>query len=533
MFRMMAFVHRTARGNRRCVLIVTVALCLVACSAYDAKLLLPATPPDAGAMETQDGGAEDAGDTSASDAGDAGPMLDDASRDAGDACAAGSGDCCADDPFKAVPGACGCGVSDVDSDSDGTSNCHDECPNDPGKVSAGVCGCGIADTDSDSDAVLNCMDGCPNDPAKNRAGVCGCGVVDTFSDSDSTPDCKDGCPSDSAKAAPGICGCGVADTDSDADGTPDCHDGCAKDAAKTSPGVCGCGAADTDSDSDGTLNCSDGCPNDSAKNSGGACGCGVADTDSDADGTANCNDGCPADSNKTAAGACGCGFPDVSDGCLGLRSALAHRYSFNGTGTTVSDAKGGSSGTVKNAQLSGNGSVALSGSSQYVDMPTNMLSSLTNATLEAWVVWSGSGAWQRVFDCGNSRFNSGESYLFLATSVGSGGMRTAYSTNGRNNEISATAPGDLPMSSMRHVAVVVDDAGNALSLYEDGVQVDSATFAGHLSSITYSSCWLGRSLFNNDPYFDGTFYELRVYDAALTAGQLLTSFRAGPDATFF
>jgi hypothetical protein len=429
MSRTMAFVHRTARSNRRCALIVAVALCLVACSAYDAKLLAPATPP-----KTQDGGAEDAGETRSTDAGDAGPRLDDASQDAGDACAAGSGDCCADDPFKAVPGVCGCGVPDIDSDSDGTPTCHDECPNDPGKVNAGACGCGVADTDSD------------------------------------------------------------------ADGTPDCHDGCANDAAKTSPGVCGCG---------------------------------VADTDSDADGTANCNDGCPADSNKTAAGACGCGFPDVSDGCLGLRSALAHRYSFNGAGTTVSDAKGGSSGTVKNAQLSGNGSVILSGSSQYVDMPTSMLSSLTNATLEAWVVWSGSGAWQRVFDCGNSRFNSGESYLFLATSVGSGGMRAGYSTNGRNNEISATAPGDLPMGSMHHVAVVVDDAGNALSLYEDGVQVDSATFAGHLSSITYSSCWLGRSLFNNDPYFDGTFYELRVYDAALTAGQLLTSFRAGPDATFF
>ena len=33
-----------------------------------------------------------------------------------------------------MPGICGCGVSDVDSDSDGTADCNDNCPHDMNKV---------------------------------------------------------------------------------------------------------------------------------------------------------------------------------------------------------------------------------------------------------------------------------------------------------------------------------------------------------------------------------------------------------------
>jgi hypothetical protein len=197
--------------------------------------------------------------------------------------------------LKTSPGACGCGVPDTDSDSDGTPNCNDGCPTDPLKTSPGACGCGVADTDSDSDGTADCNDGCPVDPLKTSPGACGCGVADTDSDSDGTADCNDGCPTDPLKTSPGACGCGVADTDSDSDGTPDCSDGCPTDPLKTSRGACGCGVADTDSDSDGTADCNDGCPSDPLKTSAGVCGCGVPDSDSDADGTADCVDDCPSD----------------------------------------------------------------------------------------------------------------------------------------------------------------------------------------------------------------------------------------------
>jgi hypothetical protein len=91
-------------------------------------------------------------------------------------------DACDDDPLKAVPGVCGCGVADVDGDNDGILDCQDGCPADPLKTAAGTCGCGVRDVDDDNDGFLDCQDGCPADPLKVTAGLCGCGVSDTADD---------------------------------------------------------------------------------------------------------------------------------------------------------------------------------------------------------------------------------------------------------------------------------------------------------------------------------------------------------------
>lgn len=113
-----------------------------------------------------------------------------------------------------------------DTDSDGACDLIDGCPNDPLKAAPGVCGCGVSDVDTDGDLAADCVDGCPADPNKTAAGVCGCGVPDADTDGDLTADCIDGCPEDPEKVAPGLCGCGVADSDTDSDGVPDCSDDC-------------------------------------------------------------------------------------------------------------------------------------------------------------------------------------------------------------------------------------------------------------------------------------------------------------------
>ena len=71
----------------------------------------------------------------------------------------------------------------------------DECPNDPNKWLPGDCGCGNPETDTDGDGTPDCVDGCPLDVAKTEPGDCGCGVAETGDfDGDGTPDCNDDCP---------------------------------------------------------------------------------------------------------------------------------------------------------------------------------------------------------------------------------------------------------------------------------------------------------------------------------------------------
>jgi len=82
-----------------------------------------------------------------------------------------------------------------DADGDGADGiCGDQCPNDPDKLLPGICGCGVPDVDTDGDGTADCIDGCPDDPDKTEPGVCGCGVSDVDSDGDTVPDCLDVCP---------------------------------------------------------------------------------------------------------------------------------------------------------------------------------------------------------------------------------------------------------------------------------------------------------------------------------------------------
>ncbi|HKU38839.1 MAG TPA: LamG domain-containing protein [Polyangiales bacterium] len=118
---------------------------------------------------------------------------------------------------------------------------EDQCPGDPHKLVPGMCGCGQSDVDTDTDGTPDCMDGCPRDARKTAAQICGCGTADTDSDADGTVDCIDACPEDANKTSVGACGCGTRDLDADDDGTVDCLDMCPQDAAKTSAGMCGCG----------------------------------------------------------------------------------------------------------------------------------------------------------------------------------------------------------------------------------------------------------------------------------------------------
>jgi hypothetical protein len=215
-------------------------------------------------------------------------------------------DGCPNDPAKRVPGVCGCGVADTDSDNDGWMDCRDVCPGVAGVTLA--CGCAGPGSDSDSDGVANCSETCPSDPGKRAPGSCGCGVADNDTDSDGVLNCNDGCPADGNKRDAGVCGCGVSEANTDNDSQLDCRDGCPTDPLKLDAGVCGCGKVDAlNSDTDALVDCLDGCPNNAAKTDAGYCGCAAEETNADSDALPDCVDGCPNDPQKLDAGMCGCG----------------------------------------------------------------------------------------------------------------------------------------------------------------------------------------------------------------------------------
>jgi len=276
-----------------------------------------------------------------------------------------------------------------------------------------------------------------------------------------------------------------------------------------------------------------------AGTSSGAGGGGSGSGSAGASGSAGSggNDTCPDDPAKTAPGKCGCGVPDVDSAsaasCVPLQNSLLHRYSFD---ANANDSVGTAHGKLMGGATVSAGALNLAGASsgQYLDLPNALISTLTDATIEAYVTWTGQagGQWQRVFDFGSSdlgedKAGSGAKYLFLSPRT----FRACYTSATPKAEIFIDSSTPFPAASAQ-VAVVVDSTAKTLSLYLDGDSVGSTALGLPLSSINDVNNWLGRSQYASDEYFAGQISEFRIYNAALTAAQLKTSKKMGENSSY-
>jgi hypothetical protein len=196
---------------------------------------------------------------------------------------------------------------------------------------------------------------------------------------------------------------------------------------------------------------------------------------------------------------------------------------------------------VNNAQLSGSGTLVLAGgtSDQYVDLPDHILSTLTSATLEIWVTWTGGNNNQRILDFGSNEQN-GTRYRAVTTVIispnstpnGTARLRASYSSDVSSGSTFVDATSTLATNSMQQILVVFDGQGNTMSMYLNGALVGQATGLGALSQINDVNNYLGKSQYTDDPGFAGTYDELRIYNASLTAAQVQAVYAAGTNASF-
>ncbi|MGC3991952.1 MAG: LamG domain-containing protein [Chthoniobacteraceae bacterium] len=200
------------------------------------------------------------------------------------------------------------------------------------------------------------------------------------------------------------------------------------------------------------------------------------------------------------------------------------------SGTTAADASGnGWAGTLVNSPTWGtgrsNGAVYLSGSSQYVTLPSSVVSTLTTCTFCAWVNLDSVTSWARIFDFGTGTTK----YMFLSPKNGSTGfIRFAITTSGSSGEQQITGTAALPLTGWHHVAVTL--AGATGTLYVDGVQVGQNT----AMTLTPSSLgatgnnYLGKSQFSSDPYLAGRVDDFRIYSRALSATEVASLMATSP-----
>ena len=224
--------------------------------------------------------------------------------------------------------------------------------------------------------------------------------------------------------------------------------------------------------------------------------------------------------------------------------SLRNRYPFTGN---FNDVIGGANATgftnnATTAPAAGATSVTLTlANQQYLSIPPSGANALNvntfnQVTFESWVTFGTVGNWARLFDVGvtNAANNAGSNYLFITPH--SGGQDARFTVRDLANiETSATRTPVLD-GGLYHLVCVYDPPTGKMRMYLNGTlaaetsaTLPPLTVVGQNGGAFYKA-YIGRSLWN-DPFIDMTMDEFRVYNVALTAGEIAANYTAGPDVT--
>lgn len=216
-------------------------------------------------------------------------------------------------------------------------------------------------------------------------------------------------------------------------------------------------------------------------------------------------------------------------------AVLLHRYSFNGAAgsTAITDSVGGANGTLINGSgtstLTGTGQLNLDGnaSSAYVQLPSGMLSALTNATFETWVNNQDPNPdFAELWAFGTNNGVSGVSYLALIPN-----NPATHKVRLGNLATSFDGSVALPLSNEVCVTVSYNYLAGSDSIYVNGRKVGTGNIPQALYSTPDPDNYIGRSEWygSGDPYLIATLDEFRIYSGLESELQLAIDAAAGPD----
>lgn len=207
---------------------------------------------------------------------------------------------------------------------------------------------------------------------------------------------------------------------------------------------------------------------------------------------------------------------DVTDG-------LVLRYDLDQvSGSTVTDSSGhGRDGTLVDGTWA-DGSLTLDGVNDHVKLPNNVVNGLDAITVHLDVLVESSQATPFfLWGLGNAATSStGTGYLFASGNAFRAGITTG---NWSGEKVTSRASGgNLARGVWK--SVTYTQTGTTGTLFEDGVQVGQNTAVtvkpGDLGGGTTVKNLLGESSYDTDNSLKGKIRNFRIYDRALTAGEV-------------
>ncbi|HXD00946.1 MAG TPA: LamG-like jellyroll fold domain-containing protein [Verrucomicrobiae bacterium] len=215
---------------------------------------------------------------------------------------------------------------------------------------------------------------------------------------------------------------------------------------------------------------------------------------------------------------------------------LLHRYSFasdasdsvgNANGTIIGP-NGGTAATIANGlSLPGGGGGGFSG---YVALPNGILTNTTSLTIECWVTQNTANGWAEIWDFAND--GSHNFGLIPDPQNNNGHMEVAFTPHG--NEIDLQSGVTFPNATEQYVSLTYNNTNLTGNLYLNGAQVATTTFPDNTyrpgsigAPAGTGQNWLGNDTYG-DAQFQGTVYELRIWDGVVSPLYIAVSAIAGP-----
>lgn len=214
-------------------------------------------------------------------------------------------------------------------------------------------------------------------------------------------------------------------------------------------------------------------------------------------------------------------------------------------------------GTVLRLPGTTDGNQTASAISAYLDLPNGVVSSRSAVTFEAWVAPRSSKNWQRLFDFGRAATTSGSGAATgeIVDGPSAPGLTAGYDNlsltlntgaNLNSQQLEGQFGGAAPVYSSTTAATVVGTRYHYVFIIEDGVGAygasgcrarwyrngalqNSMDFAFRSRDIADVNNWIGRSMYSGDSNSHFDLDELRIYNRAITAAEIVASFEAGPD----
>jgi hypothetical protein len=241
---------------------------------------------------------------------------------------------------------------------------------------------------------------------------------------------------------------------------------------------------------------------------------------------------------------------------------LIHRYSFSESAgaTTTADSVGGMDGTVNGDATFSGGQLVLSGNvGSSVTLPPGIVSNADEVTIEAWASFPSTNApfanlWAFGFSDNipfDANIGNGGNYITFSPHTGASAAQANFGQGlpGFNGERDVAAGGVLDNQTNVHIVVVFHPFAGSESVYLNGTlagttsmfnnMIDPVAFMGptysNRSILNYTlgggtNNFIGQSLYTADPGLLANVDEFRIYDMALSPGQIAADHALGPNA---